>query len=247
MKKYESCILVKSSSWKGINKLKKETAILYLTPTPIGNYDDITLRALSILKEVDFIICEEYKPARRLLSHFNIDKELISLNEHNEKETAQELANKILTCKSVALISDNGSPLISDPGYFLIDYCISYKINIVPLPGANSITTALIASGLNISKFYYYGWLSPKKNIRKQELNKIKKIKELLILMETPYRLLRILEDILKTFGEHQQIVLAYNLTMPDEKIFRDSVSKIYRIIKEKKLKGVFVLLVNNR
>ena len=144
---------------------------LYITPTPIGNYEDITLRALRILKEVDFIICEELKPANRLLAHFKIKKELVSLNEHNQKDISQELANRLLEGKSAALISDAGTPLFSDPGHILVDFCISYKIKVVPLPGANSLIPTLISSGLNIEKFFYYGWLSPKKEIRKQELS----------------------------------------------------------------------------
>lgn len=220
---------------------------LYITPTPIGNYEDITFRALRILKEVDFIICEELKPANRLLAHFNIKKELISLNEHNQDQISQEIANKLLEGKSAALISDAGTPLFSDPGHLLVDYCISYKIEIVPLPGANSLLPALISSGLNIEKFYHYGWLSPKKEIRKQELFRLKKNRNLIILMETPYRLKRILEDILKTFGPNQKVVLAYKLTMPEETIIRNSVQKVLNIVKRNNLKGEFVLLVDNR
>ena len=220
---------------------------LYITPTPIGNYEDITFRALRILKEVDFIICEELKPANRLLAHFDIKKELVSLNEHNQKDISQELANRILEGKSAALISDAGTPLFSDPGHILVDYCISYKIKVVPLPGANSLVPALISSGLNIEKFFYYGWLSPKKEIRKQELFKLKKIRELIVIMETPYRLRRIIEDIVNSFGPNQKIVLAYKLTMPEEYIFRGSAQKILAEIEKKKLKGEFVLLVDNR
>ena len=220
---------------------------LYITPTPIGNYDDITLRALKVLKEVDFIICEELKPANRLLAHYNISKELFSLNEHNQKDISQELANKILEGKSAALISDAGTPLFSDPGHILVDFCISYKIRIVPLPGANSLIPTLISSGLNIEKFYHYGWLSPKKEIRKQELFRLKKTRELIVLMETPYRLRRILEDIIITFGRNQQIVLAYKLTMPQEIIIRDTVSKVLKQVENNNLKGEFVLLLDNR
>lgn len=223
------------------------TPTLYITPTPIGNYEDITLRALRILKEVDFIICEEFKPANRLLAHFEIKKELVSLNEHNQKDISQEIANRLLEGNSAALISDAGTPLFSDPGHILVDFCISYKIKIVPLPGANSLIPTLISSGLDIEKFFHYGWLSPKKEIRKQELFHLKKIKELLVLMETPYRLKRILEDILKSFGPHQQVVLAYKLTMPEENIIRGNVSKVLKEVEKNNLKGEFVLLVDNR
>jgi len=220
---------------------------LYITPTPIGNYEDITLRALRVLKEVDFIICEELKPAHRLLAHFKISKSLISLNEHNQAEISQEIANKLLEGKSAALISDAGTPLFSDPGHLLVDFCISYKINIVPLPGANSLLPALVSSGLDIEKFYHAGWLSPKKEIRKQELFKLKKIRELLVIMETPYRLKRILEDIINSFGQNQKVVLAYKLTMPEETIFRNTASKVLKEVEKKNLKGEFVLLVDNR
>lgn len=220
---------------------------LYITPTPIGNYDDITLRSLKILKEVDFIICEELKPATRLLAYFEIKKELIPLNEHNEKEISQEIVNKMIEGKSAALISDAGTPLFSDPGHILIDYCLSYKIRIVPLPGANSLIPALISSGLNIEKFYYYGWLSPKKEIRRQELHKLKRMHEIIVFMETPYRLKRILTDITHNFGENRQTVLAYKLTMPDEKVLRNSASKILLEVEKQNLKGEFVLLLDNR
>ena len=220
---------------------------LYITPTPIGNYEDITLRALKVLKEVDFIICEELKPANRLLAHFEIKKELVSLNEHNQKEISQELANKLLEGKTAALISDAGTPLFSDPGHDLVDFCISYKIKIVPLPGANSLIPALISSGLDIEKFYHYGWLSPKKEIRKQELFRLKKRRELIVIMETPYRLKRLLEDVINHFGPNQKIVLAYKLTMPEERIFRNSAANILNEVEKKNLKGEFVLLLDNR
>ncbi|MBK8944495.1 MAG: 16S rRNA (cytidine(1402)-2'-O)-methyltransferase [Ignavibacteriae bacterium] len=221
---------------------------LYITPTPIGNYEDITLRALKVLNEVDFIFCEELKPANRLLAHFNISKELISLNEHNEREIADEVISKLIEeNKSAALISDGGTPLFSDPGHYLVELCILNKIKIVPLPGANSLIPALVSSGLDIEKFYYYGWLSPKSEIRKNEFHKLKKLHELIIILETPYRLKRILTDVISYFGANQKIVLAFNLTMEDEQIFRNSASKILKIITEKNLKGEFVLLLDNR
>jgi 16S rRNA (cytidine1402-2'-O)-methyltransferase len=220
---------------------------LYITPTPIGNYEDITLRAIRILKEVNFIICEELKPARRLLSYFEITKELFQLNEHNEKENTQEIISKLLEGKSAALISDAGTPLFSDPGHYLVNRCIVNKIKIVPLPGANSLLPTLISSGLDFEKFYHYGWLSPKKEIRKKELQNLKTHKELIVIMETPYRLKRLLSDIKNHFGKNQQIVLAYKLTMKEENIFRGTVNKILSIVEEKNLKGEFVLLVDNR
>jgi 16S rRNA (cytidine1402-2'-O)-methyltransferase len=219
---------------------------LYIVSIPIGNNDDITLRALKVLGEVDFIICEEYKEAKRLLSHFQIEKELFSLNEHNEKESSQEIFKKIKEGKSAALISDCGTPLFSDPGYLLVQMCITAKINIVPIPGASSIMPALIGSGFKLDKFYYVGWLSPKSEIRKKELLRLRNLKEVIVLMETPYRLKALLTDISKAFGFSTQIVVAFDLTLPTEKFYRGPVSEILEIAQDKKLKGEFVLIIDN-
>ena len=219
---------------------------LYIVSTPIGNYDDISLRALSVLKEVDFIICEEFKEAKRLLSHYQINKELVSLNEHNEKESSQEIFNAIKNGKSAALISDCGTPLFSDPGTSLAQLCIDAKINVMPIPGASSLLPALVGSGFKLDKFYYAGWLSPKSDIRKKELLRLKGIKELIVLMETPYRLSAILTDVSKIFGASTEICVAFNLTLPTEKFYRGKISDILKIVSENKLKGEFVLLIGN-
>ncbi|MCK9424664.1 MAG: SAM-dependent methyltransferase [Ignavibacteriaceae bacterium] len=171
---------------------------LYLVATPIGNYDDITLRALKILTDVNFIICEEYKEARRLLSHYKIEKPLVSINEHNEKDLAEEIALRIVQGETAALISDCGTPLFSDPGHVLVDLCISYNIEVIPIPGANSLLPALTGSGLDFEKFYYCGWLSSKKEIRQKELLQLKNRKDLLVILDTPYRLKALLTDIVK-------------------------------------------------
>jgi 16S rRNA (cytidine1402-2'-O)-methyltransferase len=220
---------------------------LYIVSTPIGNYEDISLRAINVLKSVDFIICEEFKEARRLLSHYQIEKELHSLNEHNEKETSHEIFQKIKEGKSAALISDCGTPLFSDPGNLLVQMCIDAKIDIVAIPGANSLMPALVGSGFNLDKFYYAGWLSPKSDLRKKELLRLKGIKELIVLMETPYRLKAILTDISKIFGASTKIVVAFDMTLPTEKYFRGTVSEILKLVTDKNLKGEFVLLINNK
>ncbi len=220
---------------------------LYIVSTPIGNFDDINLRAINILKEVDFIICEEFKEATRLLSHFQIKKELRGLNEHNEEESSREIFQMIASGKSAALISDCGTPLFSDPGTTLVQMCIDSNIEIVPLPGASSLLPALVGSGFKLDKFYYAGWLSPKTDIRKKELLRLKGIKELLVVMETPYRLAAILTDVVKIFGVSTQICVAYNLTLPTEKFYRGKAAEVLKTIQSQKLKGEFVLLINNR
>jgi len=220
---------------------------LFLVSTAIGNYDDITLRALNILKKVDFIICEEFKAARRMLAHYKINKELIALNEHNENDVVDEILFKITEGKSAALISDCGTPLFSDPGHLLVDMCISQNIDIIPVPGANSLLPALIGSGFDFEKFYYYGWLSPKKHMRRKQLLNLKRIKEVIVLMDTPYRLKRLLSDVVNIFGESTLVCLAFELTIKDEKYYRGDAQKVLNIAEKNNLKGEFVLILNNK
>ncbi len=219
---------------------------LYIVSTPIGNYEDITLRALRILKECDFIICEEYKEARRLLSQYQIQKELVALNEHNEKEVSVEIIKKLKEGQSAALVSDCGTPLFSDPGHYLVSLAIQNKIDIVPVPGASSLLSALVGSGLDFEKFYYRGWLSPKKDIRKKQLLDLRRIKETIILLDTPYRLQALLEDVTKILGENLRVVLAYELTKDKEKFYRGSALKVFNLAKQENLKGEFVLIIKN-
>jgi 16S rRNA (cytidine1402-2'-O)-methyltransferase len=220
---------------------------LYLVSTPIGNYDDITLRGLKVLQGADFIICEEFKEGRRLLAHYKIEKELLELNEHNEKEVVNDILLKIINGQQAALISDCGTPLFSDPGHLLVEVCISQNIDIVPVPGADSLLPALTGSGLDFEKFFYYGWLSPKKDIRRQELYKLKHMNYVFVILDTPYRLRALLADIVKMLGKHIRVVLAFELTKKEEKFYRGTAEDILKIAEEKKLKGEFVLLVDNK
>ena len=220
---------------------------LFIVSTPIGHYEDITLRALRVLKEVDFIICEEFKEARRLLSRYKIEKQLVELNEHNENEVSDEILMKLLEGKSAALISDCGTPLFSDPGHLLVDMCIQNKIDVVPIPGVSSLLTALVASGMDFEKFYYYGWLSPKKDIRRKQLLDLKKRKETIVLMDTPYRLKTLMEDVVKLLGPNIPCVLAFELTKEREKFYRGNIGNILNHVERENLKGEFVVIINNK
>lgn len=220
---------------------------LYLVATPIGNLEDITLRALNIMKSVDFILCEEVKEGRRLLSNYRIEKELFPLNEHNEKDVVNDIILKLAQGETAALVSDCGTPLFSDPGHLLVELCISQHIGVVPVPGANSLLPALTGSGLDFEKFYYYGWLSPKKPERRQQLYHLKKVKDVIVLLDTPYRLKSLLTDIVKIMGKHVRLVLAFELTMKGERFYRGSAEEILRIAEQNNLKGEFVLLVDNK
>ena len=220
---------------------------LYIVSTPIGNYEDITLRALRILKECDFIICEEFKEARRLLSHYNIQKELVSLNEHTENEVVNDLLLKLLEGKSAALISDCGTPLFSDPGHLLVDLALQNRIDVIPVPGVSSLLTALVGSGMDFEKFYYYGWLSPKKDFRRKQLLDLRKRKETIVLMDTPYRLKSLMEDIVKLLGHNIPCVLAFELTKEKENFYRGNAGNILNRVVKEKLKGEFVLIIKNK
>jgi 16S rRNA (cytidine1402-2'-O)-methyltransferase len=220
---------------------------LYIVSTPIGNPEDITLRALNILKSVDLVICEEFREGRRILSNYKIEKELTELNEHNEKEAVNDILMHLINGQSAALISDCGTPLFSDPGHLLVDVLISQNIQIVPVPGASSIMSALVGSGFDIEKFYYYGWLSPKTDERRGQLVRLKGIHEVLIFMDTPYRLKSLLGDVVKILGANVPVVLAYQLTMAKERYYRGSAAGVLNIAEKNNLKGEFVLIVNNR
>ena len=230
-----------------IQVIQMNLSKLYIVSTPIGNYEDITLRAVRILKEVDFIICEEFKEARRLLSHLKINKDLFSINEHNENENADEIILKLVEGKSAALISDSGTPLFSDPGHLLVQLAIQNRIEVIPVPGASSILSALVGSAISFDKFYYYGWLSPKKDIRKKQILDLKKRKEVIVLMDTPYRLRTLLEDVAKLWSKNIPIVLAYELTNAKEKFYRGTCEEVFRLAVKENLKGEFVMIVNNK
>ncbi len=217
---------------------------LFLVSTPISNYDDITLRALKVLKAVDLIVCEEFKDARRLLSNYEIEKDLLSLNEHNETETSKEVVEELLAGKNIALISDCGTPVFSDPGKVLVDLCIQNEIKIVPVPGVSSLLAALVASGADLNKFYYFGWLSPKKDLRRKQLLDLKKRKDTVVLMETPYRLKTLLTDVAKILGSKTNCVLAFELTTENENFYRGTAEQLLKMANEKKLKGEFVLIL---
>ena len=217
---------------------------LFIVSTPIGNYEDITLRALNVLRNVDFIICEEFKEARRLLSKYKIEKKLIELNEHNEEKASDEILQMMLDGKTAALISDCGTPLFSDPGHLLVDLAIQSKIDVIPVPGASSLLAALVGSGLDFEQFYYYGWLSPKKDIRRKQLLDLKRRKETIVLMDTPYRLKTLMEDVVKILGANIPCVLAFELTKEKENFYRSSAGNILSHIKKENLKGEFVLIL---
>ncbi len=218
--------------------------MLYVIAVPIGNFKDITLRAISILKKVDFVICEEYRPADTLLRSLDIEKELLQLNEHNEATQATSLIEKIKG-KKVALISDCGTPGFADPGTLLVQACHQANIPVSPIPGASSLTASLSVSGIDISQFYYAGFLTRKNEARVQELQELAKRKEALVIYDTPYRLQQVLQDIKKTKLIERNMTLALALTCKQEAVLHGNLAKIEARLQEmERKKSLFVLVV---
>jgi len=220
------------------------SGILYLVSTPIGNEEDISLRALRILREVDIIVCEEFKEGRRLLVKFEVEKPLETLNEHNERASTRWILDRLREGKNVAVISDTGTPVFSDPGHFLVREAISAKLKIVPVPGANSLLPALIVSGFPIDNFLFYGWFSPKKDARRRELESLRGEKRTVAVMEAPYRLLPLLKDIVDVLGEKRELCVAFDLTMPTEEVRRGKAGELLSHFSRKGKVGEFVIVI---
>jgi 16S rRNA (cytidine1402-2'-O)-methyltransferase len=221
---------------------------LHIVSTPIGNYADLTIRALKTLQLSDFIICEEFKETSKLLRFFEIKKDLRLLNEHNEPEMIDEYISELLTGKEIALVSDCGTPVFADPGLKLVSKCRELNIKLNFIPGANSVLAAIVISGFDISRFYYLGFLSPKSDIRKKELRDLDKLNRSFVILDTPYRLKTVLSDIELIMPE-RDIFIGFNLTMDSELHFRGNahqiLEQINEIAGEGNLKGEFVIVIN--
>lgn len=204
----------------------------------------MTLRALRYLKESDYIICEEYKEASKLLKFFGIKKELKRINEHNENEDAEEIFLDLVNGKNISIISDAGTPVFADPGKNLLKKCIDFNIKLEFLHGPNSVIAAIVLAGFDISRFYYLGFLSPKSDIRKKEIYSLKNLNKVFVLLEAPYRLKQILTDLAEVFPD-RQIFIGFDLTMLTEKKFRGTAKDILSQIGEENLKGEFVIVVD--
>ena len=217
---------------------------LYLVSIPIGNYDDITLRALQVLKMVDVVVCEERTEGLRLLRHYEIEKQVETLNEHNEHAAASVMIDVMKKEKSVALISDAGTPVFSDPGRVLVEKAIRHNIKIVPVPGASSLLPALIVSGFPIKEFLFAGFLSPKRERRLTELRILRKEQRTIVLMDTPYRLVQLLRDMADVFGETRRVCVAFDLTLASEEIIHGTAPNLYQKFLKEEKKGEFVVVL---
>lgn len=217
---------------------------LYVVATPIGNLEDMTCRAVRVLREVDRIACEDTRHTRRLLDHYGIDKSLLSYHEHNERERTQELIARLESGENIALVSDAGTPLISDPGYRVVEAAVASGIAVVAVPGASALLTALAASGLPTNAFYFGGFLPAKSGQRRKALEAVAELDCVLVFYEAPHRLLESLEDIVAVFGA-RPVVVARELTKLHEEFARGTAAELRRVFAERPaVKGEITLLV---
>ena len=221
------------------------TGKLFLVATPIGNLEDITFRAINILKGVDIIAAEDTRHTLKLLNHYEISKPLISYHRHNEEVKSENLINKLLEGNNIAIVTDAGTPGISDPGEEVVKEAIKNNIEVIPIPGACALVNALIASGLNTKEFLFLGFLPLNKKNRDNALNKIKKSKSTVILYEAPHKLIKTLQDLLKNVGDIN-CVLAREITKIHEEFIRGNISNLLEQIQEPKGEYVILLDLNN-
>lgn len=221
-----------------------ENGKLYICPTPIGNLDDMTFRGVQTLKMVDIIAAEDTRHTVKLLNHFEIKNKLISYHEHNKKSAGMMLVDKLIEGKNIALVSDAGMPGISDPGEDLVRLCIENDIDVIALPGASAVVTALAASGLSTRHFHFEGFLDKQKKHRRERLEYLSELSSTLIFYESPHRLLDTLKQFLENFG-NREMVAARELTKRYEEYVRGTIQECIEHFENKGVKGEFVVLVS--
>lgn len=222
----------------------QSTGTLYLVPTPIGNLEDMTFRAIRTLNEVDLIASEDTRNTQKLLNHFEIKTSQISFHEHNSQERIGQLIERLENGSDIAQLSDAGMPSISDPGHDLVVACIESGITVVPLPGANAALTALIASGLSPQPFYFYGFLPRKKKDQIEALEELNQRPETVILYESPHRLKEVLKNMGTVLGDTRKIVLCRELTKRYEEFIRGTLSEVLEWAQTSEIRGEFCLIV---
>lgn len=224
-----------------IQKSYEDGEAVYLIPTPIGNLDDITLRAIKVLEEVDVIFCEDTRVTALLLNHLNIKKKLISSHKFNEDTNEKKLLKYLEEGKKIGIVSDRGTPIISDPGYILAKIAMNHGYRVIGLPGPTAFVPALIMSGLNPHPFYFYGFLHNKDSKRKEEMTKLKNFAHTMIFYEAPHRIKKTLQQMQEILGD-RNICIAREISKKFETIYRGKFSDILKL--EDEMKGEIVLLV---
>ncbi|WP_433959619.1 16S rRNA (cytidine(1402)-2'-O)-methyltransferase [Cytobacillus horneckiae] len=222
---------------------EEEKGILYLVPTPIGNLEDISFRAIRMMKEADFIAAEDTRNTKKLCNYFEIETPVISYHEHNKESSGQKIIEKLKIGQKIALVSDAGMPTISDPGYELVVSAVAEQLTVVPLPGANAAMTALIASGIQTQPFYFYGFLERQKKNKKKELQELSRLSSTIILYESPHRLKETLKLMIEHMGD-RKIVLCRELTKKYEEFIRGTITEAIAWAENDEVRGEFCLIL---
>jgi 16S rRNA (cytidine1402-2'-O)-methyltransferase len=218
---------------------------LYIVPTPIGNLEDITLRALRVLKEVDLVACEDTRQTLKLLTHFGIQKPLLSFYTYNQVNRSPQLVRELSAGKNIALVSDSGTPGISDPGSYLIEAVLRANIPVVPLPGASAAITALVASGLPTDGFVFLGFLRRKAGKLKKELQEAARLGKTIVFYESPFRIKKTLALCEEVFAADTGVAVARELTKKFEEFTRGSLGDVRRALQDREIKGELVVMVS--
>jgi 16S rRNA (cytidine1402-2'-O)-methyltransferase len=218
-------------------------AKLYIVPTPIGNLEDFTFRAINVLKDVDLILCEDTRRSKKLLIHYDIETPLRSHHKFNEHKEIGKVVNKILSGEKIALISDAGTPGISDPGFLAVRTCLENNIEVECLPGATAVIPALVNSGIPFDKFVFEGFLPVKKG-RKTKLEKLGVEERTMVFYESPHKLLKTLKDFSNSFGQERKVAISRELTKIYEETIRLSLENAVKLFTEKPPKGEFVIII---
>jgi len=225
--------------------MKNSPGTLYIVATPIGHLEDITFRAINVLKQVNLIAAEDTRRTRILLNAYDIKADLTSYHDYNKERRGKKILQCLLNGKSVALVSDAGTPGVSDPGYYVINLAIHHNIPVVPIPGVSALITALSASGLPSHRFCFEGFLPKKSNSRRKFIQSLQDEDRTLIFYESPYRIVATLQDFLEIYGE-RWVVVARELTKLYEEIMRGTLSDVLKTLSERKIKGEFTVLISS-
>lgn len=217
---------------------------LYVCGTPIGNLDDITIRALDVFRKVDLIAAEDTRRTRKLLSHYDISTRTISYHEHNEFSRAPEIIDMIREGKSVALVTDAGMPGISDPGAHLVDRALSSDVEVVPIPGPSAVISALSVSGFSACEFVFTGFLPRKGKKRQEALENLARETRVIVIYESPYRLLKTLSDLAAVMGETRKVVVARELTKLHEEVVKGTLLEVIQRFSARTVKGEITIVV---
>ncbi len=220
------------------------SGILYIVSTPIGNLEDITLRAIRVLKEADLVAAEDTRHSRHLLDRYQIETQLTSYHDHNKESKAPVLIARLLEGKSVALVSDAGTPGISDPGYFLINLAIDQKVPVVPIPGATAAVAALSVSGMPTDRFIFEGFLPARHSARLKRLQYLVHEERTMIFYEAPHKIIRTVEDMLEVFGD-RRVVITRELTKVHEETIRGTISECLNRLHNGTIKGEFTIIIH--